>query len=516
MLLLRDYTKVNLPHRFLEVNDQGGVLGEFALKPWLADNAEALADNAEGVGLKVRVLASMSGVLINRRVYPGVEWKKAAPFFAERPFLMHHNSYGDAVGRIFDGEFEQKRKGSGFENDWKRPRIQELGKTPRPSGILYVNGTITDPSIIEQAEDKRVFHVSQGSRAKIGECSICNSNMAAHEWCDHRPGQWYDKETGDRVTAGSKNAELAYTIIRDLIPVEVSFVTDPALAAARIMEFEGVTDSETMARCNEYTSEINTTDTILEDDISEMVLMGINGKTTRLRLVNDSTTVINSPATEEPKVPEVTAAETTEVPEVPEVDTTTYHQPKDSADTIPVAAKSSDNGAYKMDWEKKFADRTEELLETRADLKEAQIESERAKAKLETKDAEAVSLRSDVEARDARIAELEEDVKDGEGANKTLLNEVRTVYLDRYEASLMLSRPDLKEEDVKAAREELADKALDAVKLLVSEKEKFAKSPLETHPSKTDGDDGESTNTDEKASTNDTQEEIEEDDGGLF
>lgn len=509
MLILRDYTKINIPNRFLRVNDQGTILGEFDIQPWLSDNATALEDGAHGVGMKINVLASMSGVLINRRVYPGEEWKKAAPFFAERPFLMYHNTYGDAVGRIEKGNFEQKRTGRAFENDWKRPKIQELGKSPRPSGIVTVDGMITDPSIIEQIQDTRVLHVSQGSRAGVGDCSICSNNWADGKWCEHTPGRWYDKETGDKVSAGAENSELAYTIIRDLIPIEVSFVADPALREARILEFDQPMDEATADRWDSIASELNTTDTIMEQDtVNELVLVDRNGDITTLKLVNDEHITINTPATQ----PEAT--ETTDVDVMPN------HQQNDSADTKPVPAKSSDNGVHKMDWEKKFADRTEEMLETRADLKESQIDAERAKAKLETREVEAASLKSDLEARDAKIAELEEDVKDGAGANKKLLEEVRIVYIDRYESALKVSRPDLSDKEVTEACEALTETNLEAVKLLVAEREKFAKAPLVTTPSKTGGDAGTANDSAAVATAADSEnkgdpEEIEEEHDSL-
>lgn len=202
---------------------------EFDAGKWLQDNLNALNDTESKAGILINVLASASGMLINNRVYPGTEWKKAAKDFADKPILKHHDDRRDAIGRIKEGVFTQLLDGDAFLNDRYSPAIQNSGK---PSGLVYVKARITDPDAIKKINDERLLHTSQGSRASGATCSICRKNIR-DGFCGHMPGTMYHEKNDEK-----KPKKLAYWHIEGLQPKELSFVNEPALGMSRVLSSE--------------------------------------------------------------------------------------------------------------------------------------------------------------------------------------------------------------------------------------------------------------------------------------
>jgi hypothetical protein len=465
MLKLRDYTKIKIPNTLMSVDQYGKRLGKFDLQQYMVDNATAISSGAKGVGLELsKILTSMSGVLINGRTYPGVEWQKAAPYFDERPILLHHDKYSNPIGRLNPGVFEPIRKGRGLTNDWKNPQKQELGVDLKPSGILYTSGLVGDMQAIEQLQDKRLLHVSQGSGAQEAKCSICGSDWAQYEFCTHDPFKWYDEEN-EEVDPETEGASLMYLIVRGLVPKEVSFVTDPALREAKVMEFGEINDSVDMDMLNHKINKFQVADNILpESELTSFSLVDRNGSRYLIDLVDEA-------------IPEITTSQNKDNVEVSDIN----NEEEDST--------SSNTGVDDMDWEKKFQDSREELFSAKADLKDLEIKATKAEAlvdslktQLETKDKEFQSFQ---EKSENEGKELKESLEETKSALNKVMDEVKTVYLDRYVAALKLSRPDLDDEALTEARKDLEDKALESIKILTLEKEKFAKAPvIETTDSK--------------------------------
>lgn len=231
MLNFTDIASTKFEGKILTIQD--GRLVEFDLGAWLVDNAKAMVEGSPA-GLKVRILASASGMLINNRVYPGTEWKKAAKSFEGKPVLKHHDSDKDAIGRIKKGEFKQLVFGDEFANDFQKPATQGKGQ---PTGLVYVDAVITDPDAVQKILDERLMHTSQGSRASGARCSICDSNWAEGHYCDHMPGRVYeDEESGKK--------KLCYWTIDGLQGKEVSLVNEPALGMSKIISTDSMTDAQ--------------------------------------------------------------------------------------------------------------------------------------------------------------------------------------------------------------------------------------------------------------------------------
>lgn len=232
--------------------DRDGHLTEFNFSDWLNNHNLEIQDGK--AGLKVRLLASASGVIINNRVYPGKEWERAAPQFAGKPVLKHHDIRQDAIGRIVKGEYKKKMDGAAFSRDYERPAFQGSGQE---SGLVYVTADITDPDAIQKIKDGRLLHVSQGSKAMGMICSHCGNDWA-HGRCEHIPGTRMSVDPDDGA-----DERFVYLIADGLMPKEISFVNEPAFGVARAIE----TDSEEDPLLEEWLGRIN-------DSIAEPTVLG--------------------------------------------------------------------------------------------------------------------------------------------------------------------------------------------------------------------------------------------------
>lgn len=275
MLNFIDVASTKIDGKILTLQD--GRLVEFDLGGWLRDNAKAMRDNESPAGLKIRILASASGMLINNRVYPGPEWKKSAKDFKDKPILKHHDGHQDAIGRIKSAEFKQMAHGNDFNRDKFNPRMQGKGD---PTGLVYVDAVITDPDAIQKILDERLLHTSQGSRASGARCSICGSNWAEGNYCDHTPGRVYEDED-----SGKK--ELCYWMIDGLMPKEVSVVNEPALGNSKIVSTDSLTDSQNDRFLDMLDEASKGTAVALGDHADRLLLTDSGGSVKDVRVVKE-------------------------------------------------------------------------------------------------------------------------------------------------------------------------------------------------------------------------------------
>ena len=80
---------------------------------------------------RVTIRATHAGYLLNNRVYPGKGVKAGAPSWVskdnggtagyDKPFLKHHDSKSEPIGRIDAQKFVQLWDEDRFANDWKHP-----------------------------------------------------------------------------------------------------------------------------------------------------------------------------------------------------------------------------------------------------------------------------------------------------------------------------------------------------------------------------------------------------------
>ena len=82
---------------------------------------------------RVAIRATHAGYLLNNRVYPGKGVKAGAPSWVskdnggtagyDKPFLKHHDSKSEPIGRIDAQKFVQLWDDDKFANDWKHKEI---------------------------------------------------------------------------------------------------------------------------------------------------------------------------------------------------------------------------------------------------------------------------------------------------------------------------------------------------------------------------------------------------------
>lgn len=120
-----------------------------------------------------------------------------------RPVLKNHDTFEEPLGRIQEA---------------KVVRFSDV------DGVLQLVASISDPDAIQKIHDQRYLTVSVGVMASTVECSVCGVNWF-NEGCEHTVGNTYQvEETGEEV--------LCTAVIKDIEPIELSFVNNPADADA--------------------------------------------------------------------------------------------------------------------------------------------------------------------------------------------------------------------------------------------------------------------------------------------
>ena len=188
--------------------------------------------------LKVTIDATHSGVLTNRRVYPGKYVQSGYKSFTskanggtseyDKPVLKHHTSYDDAIGRVTASTFTKLKQGSQFEEDFLSP--DPVGG--KGSGVVTITADITDPESIQKIIDGRYLSVSAGHETDSMTCSTCGKSIMK---CNHWPGKYYDIE-GEESDA--ENGFLCYYITGNMTYNEISFVNMPAQPPAKLLNFK--------------------------------------------------------------------------------------------------------------------------------------------------------------------------------------------------------------------------------------------------------------------------------------
>lgn len=186
--------------------------------------------------LKVKIDATHSGVLTNLRVYPAIKVQDGyKSFFAKEdggdaeygaPILMHHDSHSDSIGRVYKANFSPLKQGEDFYNDFLNPDMP--GR--KGSGVVSLEGLISDQNAIQKILDGRYLSVSAGHSTNKMACSVCSDSIF---YCEHMPGQYYNEE----MEADPEGQFLCYGITDKMKYHEVSVVNIPAQPPAKITEF---------------------------------------------------------------------------------------------------------------------------------------------------------------------------------------------------------------------------------------------------------------------------------------
>jgi len=241
---------------------------------------EDLYSSISAPSFRVTIKATHSGYLLNNRVYPGSGVKAGASSWVskdnggtagyDKPFLKHHDSKSEPIGRIDAQKFVQLWEDDQFKNDWKNP---DHGTKPG-SGYIIISGTVSDKDAQQKILDGRYKTVSTGQSSNKAYCSICGHDWLSdadeeEEICNHRPGRVYDID-------GIKYR--AYLVTGKMKYMECSFVNHPANELAGILSADF--DSAVVPESKEQTVEVVTADTL--GGVCSIVLADSEGRVTEL------------------------------------------------------------------------------------------------------------------------------------------------------------------------------------------------------------------------------------------
>lgn len=207
------------------------------VKDELKTDAMSMIQSPNGQArLKVKIDATHAGVITNLRVYPAIRVQDGYKTFYSKenggdaeygaPILRHHNSGVDSIGRVVSAGFTQLKQGEDFYEDYLNPDMP--GK--RGSGVVTVEGIISDPDAIQKVIDERYLSVSAGHSTNKMTCSVCADSIFA---CTHTPGKRYDEDQ----ELDPEGPYLCYGITDRMKYHEVSMVNIPAQPPAKIVEF---------------------------------------------------------------------------------------------------------------------------------------------------------------------------------------------------------------------------------------------------------------------------------------
>lgn len=207
-------------------------------------------------GLFITYDLSHSGRRINNRIYGTKGQKKGtlsvmSPY--PKPILQHHDKTKDPIGRFVSAEWEDLSKEAMkfFSNINDFMEVKNAYESDDPKAIysvmkkydlltnkdwpgmgrIRVKAQITDKEAIEKFLDGRYITFSAGSTTDRHVCSICDSDWAQSDYCEHRHGKIYDGEVCVFVTG-------------DFNVLEGSVVNMPADDLSQLQSMEFIQDAE--------------------------------------------------------------------------------------------------------------------------------------------------------------------------------------------------------------------------------------------------------------------------------
>jgi hypothetical protein len=184
----------------------------------LLDKAEASIAKGNG-GLLITYDLSHSGRRINNRIYPVRGQKLGIKTLTEpynKPILVHHDSARDPIGRFVGGQWiDLSNQAVGhFRNINDFLKVQDAYEADDPQriydvmkefgllanrkwpglGVMQAQAKISDKDAVEKFLDGRYQTFSAGSGTDRHVCSVCMSDWATGDVCEHRHGRIYDGE----------------------------------------------------------------------------------------------------------------------------------------------------------------------------------------------------------------------------------------------------------------------------------------------------------------------------------
>ena len=228
---------------YISVSEDSLKVPEQLLRTWDA------SESADGKSLLIKIDATHSGRITNRRVYPGRKMKKATKSWYstdrggtssyDKPVLKNHDERVDPLGRVIKAEYVHLKNGKDFTEDYLMPDLKGPG-----SGFIRLTANISDEDAIAKFLDGRFQTVSTSQSSSGQTCSICDKEMIPpylrflmgmddddEDSCSHIPGRVYTVKNGKK-----KEKKLCYAITGDLEYYEVSPVNTPGDAFAKVSQ----------------------------------------------------------------------------------------------------------------------------------------------------------------------------------------------------------------------------------------------------------------------------------------
>ena len=368
--------------------------------------------------LKVTMDATHSGVITNRRVYPGSKVQKGyKTFFSkssggeaeyDKPVLRHHSIDQDPIGRIVKATFSSLKSGQEFDLDYQKPDPEGA----RGSGVVTIDAIITDPDSIQKIIDGRYLSISVGHSTDAVTCSICGDNIFR---CEHTPGRMYGpggEETEGDSSSDIEDARLCYYITGNMQYNEASFVNMPAQPPAKLLNFqwEDCNKNEQLRKDNILIESMSRGKKAmvrafsLHDESGEYNLL----KGTSLS-VNKKTVIDMASPQETLALGKVKSEETTEVPQLK----SSMPKSRDSEDLDKIEVSSKIKEPNKMDNpEPKTTDGTLDPAVLSASLEALTRERERMQKELVAATAKITTLEKTVETKSSEIERLSQAQSD--------------------------------------------------------------------------------------------------------
>jgi len=311
---LIDYLKINPDPAYGKLSSRDKVK--------MMDNM--LSDPSEKRGLEIYYDLSHSGRRINNRIYTVKGQRDGIATLTHpypKPILTHHDGTSDPIGRFVSGQWEDLSNSAwyhfsdaneflevkrAFESDSPK-RIYSVMKKYNlltnkdwPGlGRMRVRARITDEKAIEKFLDGRYVTFSAGSTTDRHVCSICDSDWAEGDVCEHRHGKIYD---GDICVFVTGQFEV----------LEGSVVNMPADDLSQVLSME-LKDCEAITIDNKCLVDENTI--YLSDSIFNLTENFMEHETTQpeeILEVHDSVDTTPADTTgEEPTASQTSAAEET-------------------------------------------------------------------------------------------------------------------------------------------------------------------------------------------------------------
>jgi len=207
-------------------------------------------------GLDIVYDLSHSGRRINNRVYTvkgQQDGINTLTFPYPKPILTHHDGDSDPIGRFVAGQWDDLSNHAlnHFKDVKDFLEVKKAFDTDDPEkiyavmkkynlltakdwpglGRMRVQAKITDEKAIEKFLDGRYITFSAGSTTDRHVCSICNSDWAEGDMCEHRHGKIYD-------------GDICVFITGKFEVLEGSVVNMPADDLSQVLSMELTDDNE--------------------------------------------------------------------------------------------------------------------------------------------------------------------------------------------------------------------------------------------------------------------------------